>query len=224
MICSWFLVSTQKLVEFLEAWKINFESWSKGRSFCTEPARKVTLSSARSAPLTRTVHERLMPACRLRREAVPCILIGPTCAPPPPAPPPLPVASLPHRTPISSPFSSPYQAMEEELTPSHQIHPTLAGDRRRTREGRRRRAPPPPRPPLPRRRPRRRTSPSFFFFFPKPSRMNSTRSTTMSLYSNKWLLARAILVTGELPSLFTFLSLPLTKLPSPFISFSPLMT
>ena len=147
-----------------------------------------------------------MLACRLHREAVPRILIGPTCAPPPPAP--LHVASLPHRTPISSPFSSPNQAMEEELTPSHQIQPTLTGDRRRTSEGRRRRAPPPPRPPLPRRRPRRRTSPSFFFFFPKPSRMNSSRSTPTPLYSNKWPLARALLVAGELP-------LPIISLPLP---------
>ena len=149
-----------------------------------------------------------MPACRLHREAVPCILIGPTCAPPPPAPPPLPVASLPHKTPISSPFSSPNQAMEEELAPSHQIHPTLAGDRRRTREGRRRRALPPPRPPLPRRRPRRRTSPNFFFIFPKPSRMNLTRSTPIPLYSNMEPLTRALLVAGELSLPITFLHLP----------------
>ena len=148
-----------------------------------------------------------MLACRLHREAVPRILIGPTCAPPPPAPPPLPVGSLPHKTPISSPFSSPNQAMEEELTSSHQIHPTLAGDRRRTREGRCRRAPPPPRPPLPRRRPRRRTSPNFFFIFPKSSRMNSTRSTPTPLYSNKWPLARALLTAGELP--LSIISLPL---------------
>ena len=123
-----------------------------------------------------------------------------------PLPSPLPL--FPHRTLLSSSLLFPNQVMEEELTLSHQIHPTHAGDQRRTREGRRRRAPPPPRPPLPRQRPRRRTSPSFFFFFPKPSRMNSTRSTPTPLYSNKWPLARALLVAGELP-------LPIISLPWP---------
>ena len=128
-----------------------------------------------------------------------------------PLPSPLPL--FPHRALLCFPLLFPNQVMEEELTLSHQINPTLAGDQWRTREGRRRRAPPPPRPPLSRRRPRRRTSPSFFFIFPKLTKMNSTRSTPTLLYSNKWPLARALLIAGELPSPFHFLLCPHIQAP-----------
>ena len=129
-------------------------------------------------------------------------------------------STLPLFPPQNTPFLSllfPNQAMEEELTPSHQIHPSLARDQRRTREGRRQRAHPPPRPPLPRRRQRRRTSPSFFSIFPEPSRMNLTRSTPIPLYSNMGPLTRALLVAGELPLPIIFLPLPSIKHPSPFM-------
>lgn len=68
MGCSWFLVLTQKLVEFSEAWKITFEDWSKERSFLNRTTFYVGLS----APLPRTVRTKPLCACRLCREALPC--------------------------------------------------------------------------------------------------------------------------------------------------------
>ena len=50
---------------------------------------------------------------------------------------------------------------------------------------------------------------------PKPLRMNSTRSTPMPLYSNKWPFTRALHVAGEPPSLFPFLLVPSFKIPIP---------
>ena len=211
MGCSWFLVSTQKLAWFLKAWKISSEDWSKERSFHTELGCYVIFFVGLSAPLLRTIREKHLRACRLCREAAPRNpprVHAPTRLPTSSTPAPLPVAS-PH-TETNSPSSLvlPQPSHGGRNTFPHQIRHPLTRVQWRTSQGRRRRrASPPPRPSFPRRRPRRRPSPSFFFFT-KPSRMNSSRSTPTLLYSNKWPIARALLVAGELP-------LPIISLPLP---------
>ena len=183
-----------------------------------------------SAPVSRTVCEKHMCACRLCREAAPRTpprVHAPTRLPTSPTPAPLPVASPHTETNNPSSLALPQPSYGGRNTFPHQIHHIFARVRRRVSQGRCRRASPPPRLSLPRRRPRRRPSPSFFFIFPKLTRMNSTRSTPTALYSNKWPFACAPHITGELLSLFPFLLVPSFKLYIPsmaFQHFSPLMT
>ena len=161
--------------------------------------------------LYRRLSARSICVCCLCREAVPCTpphIHAPTQLLTSPTPAPLPVASPHTETNSPSSLALPQPSHGGRNTFPHQIRHLLTGVQRRTSQGRRRRASPPPRPSFPRRRPRRRPSPNFFFFFTKPSRMNSSRSTPTLLYSNKWPLARALLIAGELPSPFPFLLCP----------------
>ena len=174
-----------------------------------------------SAPLPRTVREKHLRACRLCREAAPRNpprVHAPTRLPTSPTPAPLPVASPHTETNSPSSLALPQPSYGGRNTFPHQIHHIFARVRRRVSQGRCRRASPPPRLSLPRRRPRRRPSPSFFFIFPKKTRMNSSRSTLMPLYSNKWPFTRALHVAGEPPSLFPFLLMPSFKVPIPFMA------
>jgi hypothetical protein len=140
----------------------------------------------------------------------------PTQSPPHPAPHPLPDTSIPHRNLLSLPCSLPNQDMTWNKN-SHFL--TKSTTSLWITGGRRRRASPPPRPLLPRQRPRRRLSRSFSFLIPKHPRIKSTRSTPIPLYSNKWPLARALIVTGDLPWPFPFLLLPSIKLPNISMAF-----
>ena len=63
MRCSWFLVTTQKLELLLEVWQISFEEWS----FCIE---SVMLRDF----VLRIVRKKLLCACCLCTDVVPCIL------------------------------------------------------------------------------------------------------------------------------------------------------
>ena len=180
-----------------------------------------------SAPLPRTVLKKHLRVCRLCREAAPRTpprVHAPTRLPTSPTPAPLPVASPHTETNSPSSLALPQPSHGGRNTFPHQIRHPLTGVQRRTSQGRRRRASPPQQPSFPHRRPRRRPSPSFFFFFTKPSRMNSSRSTPTLLYSNKWPLARALLIAGELPSPFPFLLCPHIQALQPIRGLSSLFT
>ncbi|PUZ46512.1 hypothetical protein GQ55_7G085300 [Panicum hallii var. hallii] len=158
--------------------------------------------------MSRTIHEKPLCACRLRKEAVPCAPAVPHQSPPHPTPPPLPTALVANKPPLPSLALalSPTKLWRKNsplLTKITVSSPEYVGGLAKERC---RQASPPPRPLLPRRRLTRKLFPSFSFLISSTSRINLTRSTPTLSYTKRRPFAHALLIAGELASPLLFRS------------------